>query len=334
MIMGDMPGRELLVAVNPNTASSLPFLLLVPYGGGLLLAAAGTWPRERSLYCRQLPSRYWPRSPELVDRAGVLSCERRGASIDVVLDRPTRNRSQLVFTTCRDREMIFWQSPRARGHYPERSVLPASAAAGLTGLEIISDTREKDGYDFAYQPVRLVPHKLACGDYGVAHDGRLVAAVERKSLPDLAGSLADHRLDYALAELAALPRAAVVIEEDYSQLFALEYLREARIADRLARLQVRFPSVPVLFLPTRGLAQEWIYHFLTAARQWAVDEPYAAARIEDRLKRGALRSAPAAYSRSESSVRTWAYTVGLAPPENGPISPELWAAWRRTHPRG
>jgi ERCC4 domain len=309
VVMDEAAGRELLVAVNPNTSSSLPFLLLVPYGAGLLLATAGTWPRERSLYCKELPPRCWPRTPELVDRVEALSCERRGASIDVVLDRPTKNRSQLVFTTCRGREMIFWQSLRARGRYPERSVLPAGVAAGLTSLEIIADTREKDGYDFAYQPVCLVRHKLACGDYGVAHEGRLVAAVERKSLPDLVGSLADHRLEYALAELAALPRAAVVIEDDYSQLFALEHLREARIADRLARLQVRYPSVPFLFLATRGLAQEWIYRFLAAARQWVVDEPYAAARIEGRPGRGALRSAPAAYSPSESCVRTWVYRL-------------------------
>ncbi|MBR7838153.1 ERCC4 domain-containing protein [Actinospica durhamensis] len=332
--MEEAAARELLVAVNPNTSSSLPFLLLVPYGEGLLLASAGKWPRERSIFCMELPSRCWPRSPDLVDRSRVLACERRGASIDVVLDRPVRNRSQLVFTTCRGREMIFWQSPQARVRYPERSVVPASTAAGLSGLEIIVDTREKDGYDFAYQPVRLVRHRLACGDYGVVHDGRLVAAVERKSLPDLAGSLANHRLEYALAELAALPRAAVVIEEDYGQLFALEHSREARIADRLARLQVRYQSVPIIFLGTRGLAQEWIYRFLGAARQWVVDELAAGSHIDGQPGNRALRSAPAAYSASESSVRRWAYTVGLPQPEKGPIRPEVWAAWRRTHPRG
>ncbi|WP_245594698.1 ERCC4 domain-containing protein [Actinospica robiniae] len=253
-----------------------------------------------------------------------------------MLDRATKNRSQLVFTTCRGREMVFWQSPRARGHYPERTVVPASSAAGMTDLEIIVDTREKDGYDFAYQPVRPVRHKLACGDYGVVHDGRLVAAVERKSMPDLAGSLADRRLEYALAELAVLPRAAVVVEEDYSRLFALEYLREARIADQLARLQIRYPSMPILFLATRGLAQEWVYRFLSAARQWAVNEPSAIARVEGEGRAGnrALRRAPVAYSAQEAKVRRWAYTVGLPQPENGPIRPELWGAWRRAHPQG
>jgi len=153
--------------------------------------------------------------------------------------------------------MIFRQSPQARARYPERPVVPASTAAGLSGLEIIADTGEKDGYDFAYQPVRLVRHRLTCGDYGVVHDGQLVAAVER-----------------------------------YGQLFGREHLREARIADRLARLQVRYQSVPTIFLGTRGLAQEWTYRFLGAARQWAVDEPAAAARIDSQSRGRAFRSAP------------------------------------------
>lgn len=131
-----------------------------------------------------------------------------------------------------------------------------------------------------------------------------------------------------------LPRAAVVVEEDDGQLFGLEQLRETRIAHRLARLQVRYQSVPIIFLGTRGLAQEWIYRFLAAARQWAVDEPAAASRIDGQPRNRALRSGPATHSASESTVRTWAYTVGLPQPENGPIRPEIWAAWRRTHPRG
>jgi len=33
----------------------------------------------------------------------------------------------------------------------------------------------------------------------------------------------------------------------------------------LARLQVRFPNVPVVFAETRKLGEEWTYRFLTAA---------------------------------------------------------------------
>ena len=65
------------------------------------------------------------------------------------------------------------------------------------------------------------------------------------------------RLRYALGELAALPRAAVVVEDRYSRVFALDRVRPALVADGLAELQVRWPTVPIVFCETRKLAEEW-----------------------------------------------------------------------------
>jgi hypothetical protein len=45
---------ELLIARNPDTESSLPYLLRVPLGDGLLFATSGTWPRTNALYCHPL----------------------------------------------------------------------------------------------------------------------------------------------------------------------------------------------------------------------------------------------------------------------------------------
>lgn len=47
-------------------------------------------------------------------------------------------------------------------------------------------------------------------------EGRLVASVERKSLADLVTTLTTGKLGFALADLAALPRAALVVEDRYS----------------------------------------------------------------------------------------------------------------------
>ena len=93
----------------------------------------------------------------------------------------------------------------------------------------------------------------------------MVAAVERKSLAYLASSLLSGKLTYALAELAALPRAAVVVEDRYSALFKLEHVVPGRVAEALAEAQARFPAVPVFFAEARPLAQEWTYRFLGAA---------------------------------------------------------------------
>jgi ERCC4-type nuclease len=63
--------------------------------------------------------------------------------------------------------------------------------------------------------------------------------VERKSLTDLVSSLTGGKLRYALADLAALPRAAVVVEDRYSRLFKQTWVRPAIVADGLAELHVR-----------------------------------------------------------------------------------------------
>ena len=105
---------ELVIARNPDEESSLGFLLLVPLGDGLVFGTSGTWPRTSALYCHPVDRSEWPDVPEVVERAVVRSCVRRGAAIDLILDRGRENRSQIVFTQARGRDAVFWQSPRTR----------------------------------------------------------------------------------------------------------------------------------------------------------------------------------------------------------------------------
>lgn len=129
--------------------------------------------------------------------------------------------------------------------------LPTSRAAGLSEWQILVDTHERYPYSFSHQQVTTQRRALAAGDYGVEVDGRLAAAVERKSLGDLVSTLTTGRLKYVLADLASLPRAAVVVEDRYSAVFKLEMVRPAVVAEGLAECQVRWPSVPILFCETR-----------------------------------------------------------------------------------
>ena len=192
-----------------------------------------------------------------MERVALRSCVRRGAAIDLVLDRARENRSQLVYTMARGREMVFWQSPRTRKQARPNVATPTARAAGIAEIEIVVDSHEHYAYRFSGKPVHIVDRALPCGDYGVIADGRLVAAVERKSLPDLLASLTSGRLRYAVAELASLPRAAVVVEDRYSQVFKQDRVRPALIADGLAECQVRWPEVAIVFCETRQLAEEW-----------------------------------------------------------------------------
>ena len=253
------------VAANPDSDSTLPFLIRLPLPDGeLVLKARDSWPRTAKVYCHR--AERWPEDPEIVERIPVRSCQRRGVAIDLVLDRPRENRSQLVFTRIQGgREGIFWQSARTTSHARPGIRVPRRRAADLAHLTILVDSRERYPYKFAHQQATTERQALPAGDYGIAHDEQIIAVVERKSLHDLVRRLVDGQLTYALAEMAAVPRAAVVIEDRYSNLFKLEHTKPGFVTEMLAALTVRYPTVPIHFAETRPLAEEWTYRFLGAA---------------------------------------------------------------------
>jgi hypothetical protein len=316
---------DLLIARNPEPESRLAYLLRLPLAGGMVFRTSDTWPRTKALYCHPMPASEWPEDPDIVERVGLRSCTRRGAAIDVVLDRGRENRSQLVFTTARGRDVVFWQSARTRKQARPDVRVPTARAAGISELQIVIDSYERYAYRFANQAARTSVQPLPCGDYAVLRGDRLVASVERKSLPDLAGSLTSGRLRFALTELAALPRAAVVVEERYSQIFKLTRVRPALVADGLAEMQVRWPNVPIVFCETRALAEEWTYRYLAAAAAWAETEQAMSDRLPT-LDDGLL-DAPVVAGPSPAELRRWAQASGIEVPAKGRIPATVREAW-------
>jgi hypothetical protein len=68
-----------------------------------------------------------------------------------------------------------------------------------------------------------------------------------------------------MQRLSKLPLAAVVVEGRYSALYKLEHVNGSWLADQLARLEVRYPEVHLVFADSRRLAEEWTYRFLSSA---------------------------------------------------------------------
>ncbi|HSK23223.1 MAG TPA: ERCC4 domain-containing protein [Egicoccus sp.] len=266
-----MPAR-FIVARNPDDASSLPYLLRIPVAGPpLLLKARGVWPRTSKVFCHPLD--VWPDDPDVVEEVDVRSCERRGRAVDLVLDRGREHRSQFVFVTLRGgREAVFWQTAKTAAAARPGVRIPSRRAAGIDDLEIVVDTRERYAYRFATQQASVRRAALRVGDYAVELDGAVVAAVERKSVADLVRRLVDGQLAFAMADLAALPRAAVVVDGRYADALKAEHVQPGFVADLLARVAVRFPSVPVVFAGSRKLAEEWTYRYLAAAYAEAIGE--------------------------------------------------------------
>ncbi|MDR0360932.1 MAG: ERCC4 domain-containing protein [bacterium] len=270
---------ELVIARNPDPGSSLPYLLRVPLADGLVFRTKDTWPRTAALYCHPVPTAEWPAEPDVVERVPLVACARRGAAVELVADRSRERRSQIVFTKARGREVVFWQSPRTRRQARPDVRVPTARASGIPDLEIAVDAHERYPYRFAKQQAHTVRRPLPCGDYAVSVGGRLIAAVERKSLADLVSSLTGGDLRFALGDLAAVPRAAIVVEDRYSKVFTLERVQPRLVAEALAELQVRWPTVPIAFCETRKLAEEWTYRYLAAAKTWAETEELVVDRV-------------------------------------------------------
>jgi hypothetical protein len=317
---------DFVIARNPDGDSTLPYVLRLPLGpDGVILKSREMWPRTSKVYCHRVDE--WPVEPEILERVATRSCVRRGAAIDLVLDRGRENRSQFVMTWVRGRQVIFWQSSRTAKQARPSVRTPTARASGISDLEIVIDSRERYGYAFSDRPVTTTRARLAAGDYGIVQHGTLLAAVERKSLADLVSSLTTGTLKYQLGELAALPRAAVVVEDRYSAIFKLDRVRPAVVADGIAECQVAFPGVPIVFCETRKLAQEWTYRYLAAALVAAEADSGGQLVVDDLAAPPPLPPAPP----TPAEVRQWALTQGHHVSDRGRVPARLLEAFHAAH---
>lgn len=316
--------EDFLIARNPEEGSTLPYLVRIPLGAnGIVLKSREMWPRTSKVYCHRAEE--WPADAEILERVPTRDCTRRGAAIDLVLDRGRENRSQFVLTHVRGgRQAIFWQTGRTAKQARPRGALPTSRASGVTGMTVLVDSHERYAWKFSNQQVTTQKRALPAGDYAVEMEGRIVAAVERKSLQDLVATMTSGKLRYVLADLAALDHAAVVVEDRYSKVLDLDRVRPSVVLDGLGECHARFPSVPIIFAETRPLAQEWTFRFFGAALSGASDESAAERRFADLVEAGPI-PAP---EPTTADVRAWAREQGIEVPDRGRLRPEIWAAYQ------
>lgn len=256
---------EFVIAKNPIEGSRLPYLLRLPLAPRpLILAARADWPVEKDVYCYELTD--WPADAEVLACVPVVSCQRRGAAVELVLDRAQRRRSMFVWTMSKQgKRLVFWRSERSM-----RSTRPgvrAPHARGLDGaMTVVIDTRERYPWRFATNPVTTERRRLPVGDYGVFDGDELAAVVERKKLQEFVGAAVSGQLALAMAELAAMPRAAVVIEGRLGKLLAADQTRvkPGWILNLTAALQAAYPNVPLLFAESGPLAADLAYRWLSA----------------------------------------------------------------------
>ncbi len=125
-----------------------------------------------------------------------------------------------------------------------------------------------------------------------------------------------------------MPRAAVVVEDRYSQIYKQDRVRPVLVADGIAECQIRWPSIPIVFCETRPLAEEWTYRYLAAAHVWASAETAAIERIgAHTLPERPDRSGNGA---AAAEIRAWARSEGLPVPERGRIPASIRQAWQQS----
>ncbi|WP_201329193.1 hypothetical protein [Nostocoides australiense] len=131
----------LLIARNPEPDSTLPYLLRIPLGDGIVLRARETWPRTAKVYCHRHGAP-WPDDAEVLEELPLTSCVPRGAAIDIVVARARESRSQFVITRARGRDDLLAVTEDFEDATANVS-LPTSRAAGIVDIAIIVDTRER-----------------------------------------------------------------------------------------------------------------------------------------------------------------------------------------------
>lgn len=277
----------------------LPYLLRLPVAGEgrIFLAAGASWPRGRDVFCQQLSE--WPPEAEIVEEVPVESCWRAGAAVHLVLRRRTNRRSMFVWTRVRGRLAVFWRSAASMG--AARPGIRVPTARGLEGpLEIAVDAKERYPWRFGGKGARLIRRDLPVGDYAIVRDGLVVAAVERKTVADLATAAVAGKLGLALAELERLPHAAVAVEGRWSDLVKVATRADMSagwLLNVVAGLQVAHPRVTWQFAETPKVAQDWAFRWLAACAK-ADRERYQIPLLEERaIGDPTMIAEPAAGSR-------------------------------------
>ncbi len=227
-----------------------------------------------------------------IERVPVSHLSRLGRKLSLSLDRPQRKRCEFLILEKPRRdggtyEQVFFRTEAAvRAHKSsKRAELTPVAADDLT---IVIDSQER--YPWNFPGATATRRRLPVGDYALMHDERPLAIVERKTLENLLGDLAELKgLHQQLAELSAWPHAALVIEAQYADFGNPERIGRwpaAHLLRVLGELPALFPNVQCIFAGNRKLANIWSQRWFAAVhaalkqpRLPQVAEPVARYRV-------------------------------------------------------
>ena len=263
-----------------------PYRLTILQGEEVILQlrVQERWPGPQGqIFCMREEMREWPPPLEEVERVPVISLRRYGKRLSVVLDRGTNKRCDFLFLKKRyknregEYEQIFWRTQRA---LQERRPKVRLTARGDLFMHILIDTNER--YPWRFSGCKTSRERLPAGDYALKGEEELLAVIERKTLDNFLGELNNMAvLHQKLGELESFRYSALVIEAPYADLLNPRKVapwRPSFVAKAIGEIFALHPSLHIVFVENRKIAQEWALRFFAALRSHEKDEPHPSVR--------------------------------------------------------
>lgn len=257
--------------VEQTDNARFPWRIRIEQDGRALLCvrAQDRWPGAgRQVFClRELEA---PEAPFAeVERVPVRHLARLGRKLSVTLDRAQRKRCEFLRLEKQRKdgsgsyEQIFFRTEQALRQH--RSAKRAELTV-TDAIDVLIDSRER--YPWRFPGARITRRALPVGDYALSVGDRLIAIVERKTRANLLHDFAELKgLQQQLAELAAWPHAALVVEAQYADFSNPRHIDPwpaAHLQRVLGELPALFPGVQLVFAGNRKLANLWTQRYLAA----------------------------------------------------------------------
>lgn len=260
--------------VQRTPDARFPFRIAIEQDGRTLFAvrAKAPWPGAGSqIFCLRERELDLLETLEDVERVPVVHLARLGRKLSVTLDRPQRKRCEFLILEKPRKdgsgvyEQVFFRTEAAVRAHKSSKRAELSARPGQP-LDVVIDSMER--YPWVFPGAHVQRRKLPVGDYALVHDERPHAIVERKTLQNLLGDLSELKgLHQQLAELAAWPHAALVIEAQYADFgnpAKIGQWSAAHLLRVLGELPALFPTVQCVFAGNRKLANVWAQRWFAA----------------------------------------------------------------------
>lgn len=236
----------------------------------LLLKVQDRWPGPKgNIFCIREEDTKSSQPLEELERIPVVSINRYGKRLAVVLDRPIHKRCDFLFlkkkykTKEGEYEQIFWRTQAAlRQRRPKVKLI----TRGEPALHILIDKKER--YPWNFKGCRLERQSLPVGDYALLTEDGITAVIERKTFENFVadfGNLAP--LHQRLGEMEAYKYPAVVVEAMYADFLnpdKLKFYAPSFAAKVIAEIHVFHPKINIVFAGNRKLANQWALRFFSA----------------------------------------------------------------------